>query len=93
VCSNCGKTGHIAAKCYLKDKKDVRVNKLGSEARGSSTKIQGSRKGDIRCYNCGEVGHMARDCKNLDTPKEIRSYLKRELKTDRGIELTPTLGP
>ena len=31
VCSNCGKTGHIVAKCYMKDKKDVRVNKLGSE--------------------------------------------------------------
>jgi len=48
----------------LKDRKDVRVNKLGSEARWSSTKFQGSRKGDIRCHNCGEVGHMARDCKN-----------------------------
>ena len=22
LCSNCGKTGHVAAKCYLKDKKD-----------------------------------------------------------------------
>ena len=63
VCSNCGKTGHIAAKCYLKDRKDVRVNKLGSGVRGSPNKIQGDRKADIRCYNCGEVGHMARDCK------------------------------
>ena len=34
VCRNCGKTGRLARKCYLKDKKDVRVNKLGSEARG-----------------------------------------------------------
>jgi len=59
VCSNCGKRGHIAAKCYLKDRKDVRVNELGAGARGSSTKIQGSRKSDIGCYNCGEVGHMA----------------------------------
>jgi hypothetical protein len=63
VCNNCGKTGHTAAKCYLKERKDVTVNKLGSEARGISTKIQGSRKGDIKCYNCGEVGHMTRDCK------------------------------
>ena len=36
VCRNCGKTWRLAAKCYLKDKKDVRVNKLRSEARGST---------------------------------------------------------
>jgi hypothetical protein len=58
VCSNCGKAGHAAAKCYLKDKRDVRVNKLESETPGGITKC---RRGDIRCYNCGEVGHMARD--------------------------------
>jgi hypothetical protein len=60
VCSNCGKTGHVAVKCYLKDKKDARVNKLRSKARGSTTKIHGPRKGDIRCYNWREVGHLAR---------------------------------
>ena len=69
LCSNCGKTGHLATKCYLKDRKDVRVNKLGFEARGSPTKSQGFRKSDIRCYNCGEVGHMARDCKKPRHPK------------------------
>lgn len=63
VCSNCGKTGHLASKGYLKDKKNVRVDKVGSEARRSTTKFQGLRKGDIRHYNCGEVGHVARDSK------------------------------
>jgi hypothetical protein len=49
VCHNCGKTGHVAAKCYLKDKKDVRVNKLGAELRESVGRPRGSRKSDIKC--------------------------------------------
>jgi hypothetical protein len=32
VYRNGGKTGRLAAICYLKDKKDVRVNKLRSES-------------------------------------------------------------
>jgi hypothetical protein len=34
VCHNCGKAGHIAARCHLKDKRDMRVNKLGMETHG-----------------------------------------------------------
>jgi hypothetical protein len=67
VCCNCAKAGHTAAKCYLKDKRDVRVNKLGSETWGGITKC---RRADIRCYNCGEVGHMA-TVKNQGNPKEM----------------------
>jgi hypothetical protein len=33
VCHNCGKAGHVAAKCYLKERKDIRINKLGAESR------------------------------------------------------------
>jgi Zinc knuckle./Retroviral aspartyl protease. len=83
VCSKCRKTGHLAAKCYLKDKKDVRVNKLGSEARGSTTTFHGSRKGDIMCYNCGEVGHMAKEYRK---PR----HAKRNTPLDeRGVEGRP----
>jgi hypothetical protein len=64
TCNNCGRTGHIAAKCYLKDKKEARVNKLGAETQGRAQKVQGTKKGEFRCYNCGEAGHMARQCKN-----------------------------
>jgi hypothetical protein len=83
LCSNCGKTGHTAAKCYLKDKKDVRVNKLESEARGGPTKVQGFRKGDIRCYNCGEVGHMARDCRK---PRHTKRNMQL---SETGVEGRP----
>jgi hypothetical protein len=63
MCNNCGKAGHIAAKCYLKEKRETRVNKLGVEAQGRTQKFQGTRKGEFKCYNCGEVGHIARQCK------------------------------
>jgi len=26
ACQNCGKAGHVAERCYLKDKREVRVN-------------------------------------------------------------------
>jgi hypothetical protein len=63
MCNNCGKAGHIAAKCYLKDKRETRVNKLGTEAQGRVQKFQGTKSREFKCYNCGEVGHMARQCK------------------------------
>ena len=67
VCSNCGKTGHAASKCYFRDKRDVRVSKLGAETRGGLIKYG---KEDFKCYNCGEVGHMARNCKKPRHPRK-----------------------
>jgi hypothetical protein len=29
-CSNCNKLGHVASRCYLKDRKDMRVNQLAA---------------------------------------------------------------
>ena len=51
VCHNCGKFGHIAAKYYLKDKKDARVSKLGVELKENVGKFRRPRKNDIKCYN------------------------------------------
>jgi hypothetical protein len=62
VCHNCGKAGHIAAKCYLKDKKEVRVNKLGAELKENIARLRGSCKNYIKCYNCGETGRIFREC-------------------------------
>jgi hypothetical protein len=49
VCHNCKKSGHLAAKCYLKDKKDVRVSKLGAETGESVSKSRVYRKNDVKC--------------------------------------------
>jgi len=89
VCSNCGKAGHTAMKCYLKDKRDIRVNKLGSETRGGITKCW---RGEIRCYNCGEVGHMARDCKKLRQPKRNRPITETGIEGRPSDRINPSIG-
>jgi hypothetical protein len=63
--------GHIAAKCYLKIRKDVRVNKLGVEPKVNVGKFLGSRKNDIKCYNCGERARIARECRKTRNPKRL----------------------
>ena len=55
-CSNCNKLGHAAIRCYLKERKDTRVNQLliRNENR--------EKNSDITCYNCQRRGHMAKHC-------------------------------
>jgi hypothetical protein len=92
VCHNCGKKGHVATKCYLKDKKYVRVNKLGAEPRESVGKPRGSHKSDIKCYNCGETGHIAQECRKPRNPKrftQVNSTRTRNRSPDRS---TPSIG-
>jgi len=56
-CSNCHKLGHVASKCYLRDRRDTRVNHLSArdDSRGKSS--------ELICYNCQGKGHMARHCR------------------------------
>lgn len=56
-CGYCNKLGHAASRCYLKDRKDTRVNQLSvkQEHRESSS--------DVICYNCQGKGHVARHCR------------------------------
>jgi len=56
-CSNCNKIGHVASRCYLKDRKDARVNQL------SVRNENREKNSDITCYNCQGKGHMARHCR------------------------------
>jgi hypothetical protein len=50
-CSNCNKLGHVASRCYLKDR---RVNQL--MVRNENRE----KNSDITCYNCQGRGHTAR---------------------------------
>jgi hypothetical protein len=60
-CTNCNKLGHVASRCYLRDKKDTRVSQL-SVRDGNREK-----NSEMICYNCQGRGHIARHCRK---PKE-----------------------
>ena len=49
----------MAARCYLEDKREARVNQLCTEMREGARKPSETRKRVIKCYNCGEMGHIA----------------------------------
>jgi hypothetical protein len=55
-CNNCGKSNHVSSRCFLKGKKDLRVNQFLArhENRRPSS--------DVVCFNCSEKGHIAREC-------------------------------
>jgi len=71
-CGNCNKAGHIASRCYLKDKRDPTINQFS--ARDSNRE----GNGEIICYNCQGKGHMARNCRK---PKRRvdRRILRKEV--------------
>jgi hypothetical protein len=56
-CSNCNKLGHVASRCYLKDRKDTRVNQL------SARNENREKNSDITCFNCQGKGHIAKHCR------------------------------
>ena len=56
-CNNCNKVGHVASRCYLRERKDTRVNQLSVKYE------QREKSSDITCYNCQGKGHMAKHCR------------------------------
>ena len=69
-CSNCNKLGHIASRCYLKDRKDTRVNQL------SVRNENREKNSDITCYNCQGKGHMAKYCRQPKKRLERQGLIK-----------------
>lgn len=65
-CSNCNKLGHVASTCYLKDRKDMRVNQFS--ARNESREAYR----DITCYNCQGKRHVAKQC------RKPNKYIERQ---------------
>jgi hypothetical protein len=72
-CSNCNKLGHVASRCYLRDRKDARVNQLTVRHENRE------RNNDVICYNCQGRGHMARHCR-----KPSRRFARQGLSKERG---------
>jgi hypothetical protein len=82
-CTNCNKVDHVASRCYLKERRDTRVNHL-------TTRDVGRRKPqEITCYNCQGKGHMVRQCKRPKKRFE-RQELSRQGVSDLGSESRPS---
>ena len=69
-CSNCNKLGHIASRCYWKDKKDTKVNQLSVENESQE------KSSDITCYNCQVKGHIAKHCRKPKKHFERQGLIK-----------------
>ena len=55
ACFKCGRHGHFAAQCHVKDKSKKAERKAQVHSRAGSKKDQG-------CFRCGRSGHFADTC-------------------------------
>jgi len=69
-CSNCNKLGHVASRCYLKDRKDTRVNQLAVKNENRE------KNNDVTCYKCQGKGHIARYCRKPRKNFERQGLIK-----------------
>ena len=62
-CGVCGKLGHTSSRCYVKERKEPRVNPAMVNSVGGAS--------NMTCFRCGEKGHIVRHCKK---PPKKRYY-------------------
>jgi len=72
-CSNSNKVGHVASRCYLKDRKDTRLNQL------SARNENREENSDITCYNCQGIGNMAKHCRTPKRRLQIQRLIKERI--------------
>jgi cellular nucleic acid-binding protein len=78
-CSNCNKVGHLASRCYLKERKDTRVSQL--TARNSRQE----KTSDLICYNCQGKGHMAKQCRKPKKKLERPGFDRDRVQSGNGL--------
>ena len=85
-CSNCNKLGRVTSRCYLKDRKDTRVNQL--TVRNENRE----KNNDIICYNCQGKGHIAKHCRKPKKRLERQGLIKERNGSNNqsGNEFRPT---
>jgi hypothetical protein len=81
-CSNRGKVGHTASKCYLKEGKDIRVNQISNKGGTSPDRYK-----QLVCYSCGLKGHITNECRK---PKYFRE--RKLANQERFEKLISTVG-
>lgn len=69
-CNNFNKLGHVAGRCYLKDKKDNRFNQV------SARNEDREKNSDMACYNCQGKQHMAKHCRKPKKRLERQGLIK-----------------
>lgn len=84
-CSNCNKLGHVASRCYLKDKKDMRVNQL------SVRNEDQEKMSNITCCNCQARVHAAKHCRKPKKHLERQGLIMERNRSDiqSGNEFRP----
>ena len=86
-CSHCNKVGHIASRCYLKDRRDPRISQI------SAREDNRDKYRELICYNCQGKGHMARNCRKPKKRMDRQMVRNEESRGSNpsGNELRPSV--
>ena len=77
-CYHCGKKGHKASQCWLKDKSQGRSGAGGADG-GKNGGKNGGKSGPPKCTHCGKIGHTEKFCweKEANAHQRPDNWVKR----------------